>query len=395
MHAVTIRFVRQLVIVVSDLYFAAGAALPASREASARDIGRLRGLTSLTRFGALEELPRGWRSWLAASLGREDLAAASPGAVAAHVAALSSREFQTEAWAWLADPLHLTASLTSVHLGPDGLLRLDEPDQVELCRAFAAAFAESGYALVPTRSGRFLAIGPAPPDAVRTMDPARCLGSTITDAIPQGRAAGALRRLGAEIEMWLHEHPLNARRERAGRPPISTLWLWGGGPPVAPNEGKAVVRDEGKAIARGEEAAFARDRSRATILIGDDPYVEGLSHLVGLACEPAACSLASVASTPERAVVQLELFSGGTDAQTGGTSVMPIHSIEALDRAWIEPALERLARRELERLEVVANDRRVSMRPRDRWKRWRRPRAALAALAAPAAPVAPVASQPS
>ena len=25
--------------------------------------------------------------------------------------------------------------------------------------------------------------------------------------------------------MWLHEHPINAHRMRAGLPPISTLWL--------------------------------------------------------------------------------------------------------------------------------------------------------------------------
>lgn len=370
---------RQLVIVVSDLYFTEGdfatsAARPAAGARSSAALARLPGLTGLMRFGALEALPRGWRSWLAAWLGREDLASASPSAVAARAAL--GRGTPPSQWVWLADPLHLIAGLTSVHLSPQGRLRLDQPAQAELCRAFDAAFAETGYALAPTRSGRFLASGPPLPQDVETTDPARCLGSTIADALPRGRAAAPLRRLGAEIEMWLHEHPINVRRARAGRPPIGTLWLWGGGAPLAVEE----------------SVAAAGDRSPATAFFGDDPYVEGLSHLIGAACGPAAGSLASLAAAAaDRRVVQLELFSASDDSRVGprdeprspeDSPATPLHAIEALDRHWLEPALELLGRREIERLVVVANDRKVSIMRRDRLKRWRRPRGALAALAA-------------
>ncbi len=392
---------RQLVIVVSDLYVAASTALPAgargsataSATAGAPDLSRLSGLTSLMRFGALEALPRGWRESLALWLGREDIGTASPGAVAACAPSVvgrliapggpslsdrltaPGRTTQTSHWVWLAEPVHLTASLTSVHLSPQGRLRLDETEQSELCRAFDAAFGETGYALVPTRAGRFLAIGPPLPEEVATTDPARCLGSTIADALPRGRAAGALKRLGAEIEMWLHEHPLNARRTRAGRPPVSTLWLWGGGAPL-PAERAAEP-------AAGRAADRAVNRAPASAIFGDDPFVEGVSHLAGATCEPALRGLASLAASADRAIIELELFSPSVEREGRGIpSAMPIHALEALDRDWIEPALERLARREIERFVVVANDRRVSMMRRDRLKRWRRPRAALIALAA-------------
>jgi hypothetical protein len=38
----------------------------------------------------------------------------------------------------------------------------------------------------------------------------------------------ALRRLGAEAEMWLQDHPLNAARQARGQLPINSLWFWGG-----------------------------------------------------------------------------------------------------------------------------------------------------------------------
>ncbi len=49
-----------------------------------------------------------------------------------------------------------------------------------------------------------------------------------TPGLARGAAGGTLRRLGAEIEMWLHEHPLNQqRRTGRGQLPVTTLWFWG------------------------------------------------------------------------------------------------------------------------------------------------------------------------
>lgn len=173
--------------------------------------------------------------------------------------------------------------------------------------------------------------------------------------------------------MWLHEHPINTRRIRAGQPPISTLWLWGGGAPLS----------------AAQSVAAGGERSPVAAILGDDPFVEGLSHLIGAACGaapcgPAARSLASVAAAADRGVVQIELFSRGGDPRPpDGSPAAPFDApaaLEALDRDLIEPALELLAHHEIACLAVVANDRQVSLTSRDRLKRWRRPRAALAAL---------------
>ncbi len=59
---------------------------------------------------------------------------------------------------------------------------------------------------------------------------ADAIDGRVPDAL--GTAAGKLdryRRLDGEIQMLLHAHPVNARRQRQGMPPINGLWLWQGG----------------------------------------------------------------------------------------------------------------------------------------------------------------------
>lgn len=52
------------------------------------------------------------------------------------------------------------------------------------------------------------------------------------DYLPSGEKTALHRNVLSEIEMALHEHPINLEREAAGKQPINSLWLWGGG--IAP-----------------------------------------------------------------------------------------------------------------------------------------------------------------
>lgn len=47
--------------------------------------------------------------------------------------------------------------------------------------------------------------------------------------LPGGDDAATFRGLLSEIEMTLHDHPVNRRRLEAGHYPVNSLWLWGGG----------------------------------------------------------------------------------------------------------------------------------------------------------------------
>jgi hypothetical protein len=93
-----------------------------------------------------------------------------------------------------------------------GLLRLDADEAAAFCAEFAMQFAPHSNCTRPGERN-FLLTGLEPRFA-RTVDPARLLGADIGGALPDGGAAPSLRRLGAEIEMWLHASALNVARER-------------------------------------------------------------------------------------------------------------------------------------------------------------------------------------
>lgn len=47
--------------------------------------------------------------------------------------------------------------------------------------------------------------------------------------LPSGEHTVSHRNILSEIEMALHEHEVNERRLAEGKPPVNSLWLWGGG----------------------------------------------------------------------------------------------------------------------------------------------------------------------
>jgi len=282
--------------------------------------------------------------------------------------------------------VHWVASLTTLHLPAHGLLRLASAEQQLLVESFAASFASAGFRLRALPSGGFLALGTALPEGVETLDPAQCLGANLAEALPQGPGAAALRRLGAEIEMWLHEHPVNITRMRAGQPPISTLWLWGGGARLATraragagtSQGTAERFGQGSGVRTSPDSAAAgamRRASRAAderTVLSEDPYMRGLALLSGRQARAPVPSFAELAPDESRVLVPIDLTQGAAH---------PARTLERLDEAWIVPALRALDQGALARLLLVTGRQQLTLGAHSRLKIWRRPRAPLAVLA--------------
>ena len=226
----------EVAIILSDLYLAANGSGGVDDRDSAVPKAALPALARIARFAGVSPLPGDWRAWLAGWLGRGDLAAAcdaTPAAVAAAALTATDTLPADTGSVWLATPLHLVAGLTSVHLDYRGLLRLDGATLQTLCRDFDRDFAERGFSLQPLPGGALIACGPRFAHRPLTRDPARLLGAGIAGSTIQGAGAAPLLMLSAELEMWLHAHPLNAARARRREAPLTTLWLWGGGEPMA------------------------------------------------------------------------------------------------------------------------------------------------------------------
>ena len=331
---------RAIVIVIRDLYLESGESSDAS----------VPGIDQLARFGDETALPEGWRAWIARWLGLPQYAAAAPASIAA--AALA--DAPADRAVWLATPVHLIAGLTSLHFDRRSVLRLQAAELGQLAASFAATFHDSGFELWPLEGGELLLSGPQLSPPTTTTEPARMVLTSVAEALPMGEGARALRRLSAEIEMWLHGHPVNDQLARRGALTVATLWLWGGGTPSAPRP-------------------VATSQAIMDVAFGSDAYVRGLWRLAGGETRPMPVDWAAVIGEPraERALVVMEV----AELLQANASWRLADAMAEIDRRWISPSVAALRRGELERLVLLANDRCLSLRAADHWRLWRRLRA--------------------
>jgi hypothetical protein len=338
---------RRLTLILSDLYLPEEATNGGGAEACA-----LPGLEWLMRFARHVERIGDWRSWLAAELGAAHLAGV-PVAQCCAEGLLSSADARDS---WLATPVRLEARLDHVRLADRGLLRLDAVERRTCCEEFASVLGPA-YSLHDAGERTFLLSG-AGSARVASVDPARLLGGDIGHALPSVPAGRELRRLGIEIEMWLHGAALNTARERAGRPRISALWLWGSG-----------------AIEIGKSLEVDRTSLGAIRLYGGDVFLAALAsrsaQSIGTAPAPpmpAPDSFAALDHGVTRSVVELTPMSG------------PSESLASLETHWFAPARSALSAGRLDCVDVIANDRWFCTAARPGWRIWRRPVPWLAAL---------------
>lgn len=365
----------EVVIVITDLYLTS-----AVEAASIRGV-ELPGLARIARYGSGQVLEQGWRPWLAQWSGQAELAPSAPATIAAAASRAKAEEVNGR-MAWLATPVHLVAGLASVHLDARGLLQVGPDSRRMLAQDFNKVFAESGFRLEALASAGFLLTGPRIDD-LDTVEPARILGASVTEVLPEASTAPTLRRLVAEIEMWLHSHPVNADRARRGRLPITALWLWGGGGAregidfgVEPPLGSDTTDTVPASVVRGAALA-ATGTPIPGVAFGDDPYLHGLWRMSGSNARATPHHFEEVLGhTSRRAVCVLELSQSFDEHLSWSIR----DALADLDRRWIVSALDALRRRDIGRVTVVANDHRLTLGARDPWKLWRMPRPALTAL---------------
>jgi hypothetical protein len=327
---------RRLSLILSDLYVPEEVT-PEKVNASELELPHF---TWLLRFARNPVAVSDWRAWLARQSGQESLASLP----VAHVAARDILNQALSMSAWLATPVRLEARLDHVRLADRGLLRVDDEESARWCAAFAREF---GPELLLHPAGRrgFLLTGISA-FGVSTVDPARLLDSDVAQSLPTGADAAGLRRLGAELEMWLHAAPLNDARTRAGRPRITAFWFWGG-----------------DSLPRGGLVEAPQTLKANCVFYGGDPYLSGLSRAAKASrmIEPPE-RFSGLDPVPEHHIVELAPMSG------------PRESLESIEANWFAPARAALLDGTLGALDIVANDRwfRIGAHPGWRWWRKRR-----------------------
>lgn len=134
---------------------------------------------------------------------------------------------------WLrADPCHLRVEIAGVRMLACGDLRLSPEELQGYAAAVRPLFDDAGWRFDAAHAQRWYA-RPADADpAIGGEAPEHVLGAYIDSALPSGEAGRVTRRWLNELQMALHEHPLNRVRRERGWPEVNSLWLHGDG--VAP-----------------------------------------------------------------------------------------------------------------------------------------------------------------
>lgn len=276
-------------------------------------------------------LAEDWRQALLRAQWPSALAQLTPAAIAARSVGAS------EGGSWLAAPVHLQAGLDRVHLPMHGVLRLADAELQSFAAAFNAQLGTPSLQLRVLSGGGFVLSGLDAPRAV-TSDPATILGADVREAVPRGVEAAPLRALSGEIEMWLHEHPLNLARQRRGELPVSSLWLWGGAEPLA--TGPLVRALPVGAPAWGGEDAWLRAVARVAA-----PEGRGTSaDFATLQALGADCGIVAVSAT---------------------------RGLDEWHAAWLEPARTALAARQVGRLTLWVEGRILTLVATSSWHYWR------------------------
>ncbi|MGA2023366.1 MAG: hypothetical protein ABSH23_01260 [Steroidobacteraceae bacterium] len=307
----------ELIFILSDFF-------PRAQSAPLEQaLPRLAALETLLGSSQSSPLPEGWRAWLAARYASAELAALAPAAAAALCALPPSA-----AQYWLATPVHYFAGIDRVQLHPAGLLQLSAAEQAELSTDFATLYADAPWRLHAVGAREMLLSGE--PLAASGADPAQFAGSDPAPGLPQGAPAATLRRLGVEIEMWLHGHRINLERHARGELPVTTLWFWGSLPPAVP---------------AAALAAHTAARLPLATLYGRDVYAEALWRLRGLEPQALPAGFQSPGSPDANAAIVLWPSLGAE----GFTS-----ALQRLEAQWLRPALRALRAGELAGIRLLA-----------------------------------------
>jgi len=229
---------------------------------------------------------------------------------------------------WLnADPAWVQPDVTGVRLLACGAMPMAPGEAEAFAQVLQPAFAEAGLQLEITAPVHWQLRLPPGTALPAFAAPAQALGEDLYQHLPQGAEGRPWRVLLNEVQVLLHQHPLNAARQARGLAPVNSVWLWGAGRLPAPLRGR-----------------FAG-------VVGNDELLHALAARAGIPGR--AYAPQAVAMAKADWLIDLQELPAGEFARD----------------AW--PALQALARRQALEL-VFAGGERWSWRPWHRWRFWRR-----------------------
>jgi hypothetical protein len=293
--------------------------------------------------------PRGassldWRFWLLEAVHPATAATLRhwPAGPCLAATATAADEGRPVTWA-VAHPVHLAVGMDHVRLAPlaDAVPSMAEAES--LAATLRAHFAGEGFDFVAYLDGAWVVRCTAPIECT-THEPAAVVGRNVHDFLPAGPDGARVRSVMNEIQMLLHDHPVNQRRAATRALPINGVWLWGFGTSAEASDHRLPAADRWTLHADDLWLrSFWRHHGGATAALGDAGTLASGHALVAMTQPPtsdpgeALAEIDSSLLTRLRGAVQsgdlqaLELFDGAR-----------VHALDAYSRwrFWRRPAAQ-------------------------------------------------------
>lgn len=234
---------------------------------------------------------------------------------------------------WLrAQPIHFAAGLDRLTTVPlRGAARMSAAERATLSPLLVDHLQSTSFQLHEGAAGEWLLRSEAPLQ-VQTVTPEYAAANPYAEILPRGRDAGMLRRLMTELQMLLHEHPVNTQREARGLPVLNAIWV------------------------HGEGMLSDMKASSLPTACGDDVYLRGIYRLHD---QP-------VKQPPVDARALLEQVTGPTVA------IVEAPDLDEFEAKWLAPLSRALLGGTIAQLTVQFNEWRVDTRRAEMFKFWRR-----------------------
>jgi hypothetical protein len=281
------------------------------RETAATAPGPLAALETLVARGRRKRgTPADLESWL--------LTAWQAESAAAHSLVADGGRPGDDYWA-RADPCSLRATRDAVVPFDAATFELSRTEAEALVAHLNRHFADDALVFEPQQPERwYVRIGNPWPHAARPLAAVRGKPLVVNPGADAGAARSAA--LANEIQMALHEHPVNQARESRGAAPVNAVWLWGGG-----------------RLARPAARPFRRVRAR-------DPLAAGLALGSGAAVLPLPDDAARWLQASGDDGVELLVLDALRDPASYGARDDWQRRLAALERDWFAPLADALAR---------------------------------------------------
>lgn len=148
----------------------------------------------------------------------------------AALSAVSDKLANTETRPCLrADPVHLAVQQNSMSVLPGQALEIQEQEVQAILTSLNALLSDEQLTLVAPHRERWY-LQPTAIVSSQFLALPLAFGRPLPPQTISGENAKFWKRLQSEIQMTLHEHPVNESRQARGLLPINHLWIWGNDP---------------------------------------------------------------------------------------------------------------------------------------------------------------------